>query len=570
MQLLDDQIVKLLREIGVKEPIEFSVPPKSEMGDLAFGCFGIAKEWGMSPVEAATKVKEKFQISNFKFQIIDEVKAVGPYVNFFLNSEELAKTYFKDANKNFGKSKIGKGKKVLVEFGCPNPLKVFHLGHLKNLITGESIARIYENAGYKVIRVNYQGDVGMHVAKTLWGIEQLKEEFKKVKNKSLNEKVAFLGRAYAFGAKAFEENEQSKEGILDYNEKVYKKDKTIQVVYKMTRKWSLDYFALIYKKLDTKYNKMYFESEVFERGIGIVKAFTKKGVFIESEGAIIFPGSQYGLHDRVFINSKGFPVYEAKELALAEKRYKNYHPSEIIHVVGKEQTDYFKVVFKAMEQVIPESKGKSRHLVGGYLQLKGGKKMSSRTGQVVAGDELLQMVETEITELMKDREIKNKKETIRRITGAVLKYSMLKSNVSQDVAFDMEESMSFTGDSGPYLLYIVARINSILKKDTRTQRHKKQTISNIQYSISKEEKQLLLALAKFSEITNRALNDLDPSQIAKYLFELAQSFNAFYGACPVLNAEDKEKHFRLKLISAVKQTMEQGLMLLGIETVEQM
>lgn len=568
MDLVKKQIIELLKSAGVIGETELTTPPKPEMGDLAFACFEIAKKEGKNPVEVAKELSEKLKIKDMG--LLSEVKAFGPYVNLFLNAQELAKIVL-DSKKYKAESKK---ERIMVEFGCPNPLKVFHLGHLKNLITGESVARIYENAGYKVIRVNYQGDVGMHVAKTLWAIERLKTEFKKVKNKSLNERVIFLGRAYAFGAKAFEENKQSKEKILAYNEKVYKKDKTIQAVYKMTRKWSLDYFALIYKKLDTKYNQMYFESEVFERGISIVREFVEKGVFVESEGAIIFPGSKFGLHDRVFINSKGLPVYEAKELALAEKRYKKYHPDGIIHVVGKEQTDYFRVVFKAMEQIIPESKGKSKHLVGGYLQLKGGKKMSSRSGQVVAGDELLQMVETEIEESMKGREIKNKKETIRRITGAVLKYSMLKSNVSQDMAFDMEASVSFTGDSGPYLLYIVARINSIIKKTKKQPSSRAQVEGKnkkaLPEKIEPAEKKLLLDLSKFTEVTERAIDELDPSQIAKYLFDLAQTFNVFYQVCPVLSAQGSEKDFRLSLIQAVKETMEKGLGLLGIEAVDEM
>jgi len=566
MDEVKNQIIELLKSVGVNGEIELTTPPKTEMGDLAFACFGLAKEQGKNPVEVAKDLKKELDSRLRGNDALEKVEVFGPYVNFYLNNTELANNLLKNFNKDFGKLTIGKGKKIMVEFGCPNPLKVFHLGHLKNLITGESVARVFENAGYKVIRVNYQGDVGMHVAKALWGIEQLKEEFKKIKTKPLIERVAFLGKAYAFGAQAFDNNEAQKAEILDYNEKVYSQDKKIRAVYKMTRQWSLDYFDLIYKKLDTKYNQMYFESEVFERGLKIVEEFVKKGVFVKSEGAIIFPGSQYGLHDRVFINSKGLPTYEAKELALAEKRYQKYHPDGIIHVVGKEQTEYFKVLFKAMEQVIPESKGKSQHLIGGYLQLKGGKKMSSRTGQVVAGDELLKMTEAEIVELMKDRKIKNIVEVIRRITGAVLKYSMLKANVSQDVGFDMEESVSFSGDSGPYLLYIVARIKSILRKAK---------ISNFKFQISNsiepEEKRLLLQVGQFPEVTKSAVEGLDPSKIAKYLFELAQKFNSFYENCPVLQAENKQiGDFRLQLIRMTEQVMERGLSLLGITAIDEM
>jgi arginyl-tRNA synthetase len=366
---------------------------------------------------------------------------------------------------------------------------------------------------------------------------------------------------------AYEEDEEAKKAILAYNEKVYERDPSIQEVYETTRQWSLEYFDTIYKKLGSRYDHMYFESETFERGVEIVMAFLKKGVFKKSEGAIIFEGSKYGLHDRVFINSKGYPTYEAKELALAEMRYDEYHPERIVHVVGKEQADYFNVVFKAMEFVIPESKGKGYHLVGGYLQLKGQKKMSSRKGNVIAGDELLSLVEERVRGIMDAADIADKDEVVRRVTGAALKYAMLKSDVSKDVAFDMDTSVSMSGDSGPYLLYIVARIKSILKKvKSKKQKVKK----NIPDRLEQEEKQLILALAAFPEKTHTAMELYDPSIIAKYIFDLAQLFNRFYEKHSVIKAKGDVRAFRIELIQSVAAVMERGLDLLGIEIVEEM
>jgi arginyl-tRNA synthetase len=565
---IKSQIEKILKKAGISGDIQLSTPPNPEMGDFAFGCFDRVKKEGKNPNEAALEIASK--IKKQKTKIVLDVKAVGPYVNFFLDGQVLAEMVLKNIEKEgkkYGAHAMGKKKKVLVEFGCPNPLKTFHLGHLKNLITGESVVRVFENAGYDVVRVNYQGDVGMHVAKALWGFEDLRLKIEDLEKRPLDERVKILGKAYAHGATAYEEDEQAKKEILSYNEKVYERDPSIQDVYQTTRQWSLEYFDTIYKKLGSWFDHMYFESETFERGVEIVEKFLKEDVFKKSEGAIIFEGSKYGLHDRVFINSKGYPTYEAKELALAEMRYRQYHPDAIIHVVGKEQTEYFKVVFKALEFVLPESKGKGYHLVGGYLQLKGQKKMSSRTGNVISGDELLDRVEARVHEIMWESAVTDKENVVCKVTNAVLKYAMLKSDVSKDVAFDMEASVSTSGDSGPYLLYIVARINSIL---TKAKSEKRKAKKNIPDHLEKEEKELVLALANFPEKTKEALIAYDPSVIAKYIFDLAQLFNRFYEHCPVLQAEAESRAFRLRLLGATERVMTAGLALLGIESVDEM
>lgn len=564
---ITDHIENLLESVGVLGEHVFSAPPKPEMGDIAFGCFALAKHEGRNPNEVANDIE--LRIKNKESELVSDVKAFGPYVNFYLDGSAVAALVLSSPDKE---ENLGHGKRVLVEYGCPNPLKAFHLGHLRNIITGESVARILTLAGYEVKRVNYQGDVGMHVAKTLWAIyEHRLAEFRAVTQAPLAEKIAFLGESYAYGATEFEKSEDTQAAIGKYNERVYERDAAIEEIYKTTRQWSLDYFDTIYSKLGTAYDHLYFESEMYERGVELVHEFLKKEVFVSGDGgAIIFPGSKFGLHDRVFINSKGYPTYETKEVALAEKHFEDFHPDRVIHVVGKEQTEYFKVVIKAMETVVTESVGKEQHLVGGYLQLKGEQKMSSRKGNVVTGDDLIAAVEEQVAAVMDAAEIdkklaaQNLAETKKRIAMAALKYTMLRSGVSDDIAFDMKTSVAIEGESGPYLLYIVARINSILKKAN----NKKQ--GTIIESVEQEEKKLLMTLADFPDVARAAAESLDPSHIAQYVFTLAQRFNSFYAACPVLTAEAGIQQFRLALIGHVRTVMVSGLDLLGIETVEEM
>ncbi len=564
--LVKETIIQLLTQAGITGPIELTTPPKPEMGDVCFACFGLAKEWKMSPVEAAKKIESR--IKNQESVIVEKVQAIGPYVNFWLNGSAVAGEIVKSiekAGKKYGKHTDGGKKKIMVEFAHPNTHKAFHIGHLRNIITGESIVRLLENAGYKVVRVNYQGDVGMHIAKCLWGVSHMMEEYESAKKLSLSERAAFLGRAYAKGSQAFEESDTAKVEIVEFNDKIYSDDRSIRSLYKTTRKWSLQYFDTMYKRVGSHFDRLYFESETYKQGIAIVQKFVETGVFRKSEGAIIYPGSEHGLHDRVFINSKGFPTYEAKDVALAALQFKEYKPERIIHVVAREQTEYFKVVFRAIEDTLPVSRGKEFHLSYGWVQLKEGK-MSSRTGNVVLGEWLLDEAEKGVLETAKESAVKGNSSDTKKIALAAVKYGFLKTGVHNDIAFDIHDAVKLTGDSGPYLLYIVARINSILRKT-------KGVYSKIQVPtvIEPAEKQLLLKLAEYSEVTKRAAETLDPSQIAKYLFDLAQLFNTFYHACPVLQVEDETvKQFRLQLIRSVATVMTAGLGLLCIEAVEEM
>ncbi|MDO8505279.1 MAG: arginine--tRNA ligase [bacterium] len=564
-------IIKIMKKAGVIiTPADIVFPPNPAMGDLSLPLFALAKERGVAPGKLAQEIAQRTKPTG----LIERIEAEGPYLNFFFNMDAFTKDFFavlKKEKDQYGIGTIGKGKKYLVEFACPNPMKAFHLGHLRNTITGESVSRILENAGYKVVRVNYQGDVGMHIAKSLWGIQQLHKEFERVLKESLENRVAFLGRAYAHGAQAFENDETSKQEILTLNKKIYAHDESIGEIYTIARAWSLEKFETIYARIDTRFDEFYFESEVWERGLEIVRDFLQKGVFKKSAGAIIFPGSEHGLHDRVFITSEGNSAYEAKDLALAERRHAKHHPDMIVHVVGKEQTEYFKVVFKALEYTLPKSKGKEFHLPGGFLQLKGDK-MSSRTGNVILGEQLLDEARESVKEIMKNHEVPNRTNVEQVVSDAAVKYSILRNHVSADILFDMKESVSLSGDSGPYLLYIVARIKSIIRKSQiANSKLQTSTKAKIPKKIETSEKQLLLALARFPETTMEAAQSYDPSRIAHYLFALAQGFNEFYQKCPVLQAEDPAvRKFRLHLISATATVMTKGLFLLGIKTVEEM
>lgn len=525
---------------GISPDLEIKLSSRPEFGDLTIECFNLAKKLNKKPTEIAKTLAKE----------IGGAEAVGPYLNFRIRYKKFAQAVLEEilTNKNYGRSNLGQGRKIMLEFAHPNTHKIFHIGHLRNIITGESLARILENSGYKIIRANYQGDVGLHIAKCLWAFPKIKNPSQRLARLwQKKSKVKKLSEAYIFGNRAYEEDEKAKKEIQILNQKIYEQDKSIKKIYQKTRQWSLSYFNKIYQRLDTKFDRLYFESEVFKRGKEIV--LENPNIFKKSKGAIIFEGEKYNLHNRVFVNAKGQATYEAKDLALAEQQFKEYDPDKIIHLTGPEQSEYFKVLFKALEFTLAKSKNREMHLSYGWVRLKNAK-MSSRLGNVVPGEWLLD-------------EIKKRLSGQEEIAQAAVKYSILKTNRRKDMVFDIEQSITLVGDSGPYLQYTYARIKSILRKQNP------QKIKQIPV-LQGQEKNIILKLSLFPGIIQQAAQEFEPAVLAKYLFELAQIFSNYYHQVPILKAEKNQRIFRLNLIKAIALVLKRGLYLLGIKVLERM
>ena len=530
------------------------------------------------------------------------------------------------------------GTKIMMEFAHPNTHKEFHIGHLRNISLGESLVRLLERAGSEVFRANYEGDVGLHVAKAIYGVKKklalrhpgsgrlIPMEIGKshdspgveVLRKLLPaEKAKFLGEGYALGSKEYE-NEDAKKEIMDLNKSIYNNPYQVDL-WEETRGWSLEYFDTVYKRLGSRFDRLFFESEVEKKGRDKVKEGVKKGIFIEDkDGSIYFPGEKYGLNNCVFVTREDYATYEGKEIALEELEYKTFPFDLDIHVVANEQINFFQIAFKAVEMVHPVQKGRQYHLPYGMVNLKTGK-ISSRTGQVITADHLLDQAKLKILKLLKPGYSKEDQEEIAEKTAvAAVKYTMLRVGPKMDIAFDLEESVSFDGDSGPYLLYTYARCRSVLRRAVISS--KKQVASSKYDEINKthttyylllttEERSLLRAFYRFEEVVDDAVVNLSPNLICSYLFDLAQKFNLFYSRHSILKPDNKEpayaelssatageqitdnredirhpsgsrmdslgveksvKNFRLFLTQATSQIIKEGLYLLGIETVERM
>ena len=471
------------------------------------------------------KAKEIFDHLEAKLPSgVERVELAGPgFINFYLSKE-----FFKESlgeiiekGEGFGKSEHAKGFKVMVEHTDPNPFKEFHIGHLMPNVIGSTLARIFEWNGAEVKQVNYQGDVGLHVAKAVWGIMHGEKD------------------PYVAGTKAYE---QHKEEIDQINKKIYEKtEQEINQIYEKGKKESLEYFESIYKKLGTKFDYYFFESETGEIGKKIVEENIGK-VFEKSEGAIVFKGS----HTRVFINSLGLPTYEAKDLGNAKNKFDKYPYNLSVVVTGNEIKDYFKVVLEAMSQVLPDLAKKTKHLPHGMLRLPTGK-MSSRTGDVITAEALIE-------------EVKEKVKGDEQVAIGAIKYMILRQAIGHDIIFDIEKSVSTEGDSGVYLQYAHARANSLIEKAGRK--------GGVEGK-SGEVREVERLLYRFPEIVERAGAEYTPNYITTYLTELSSSFNNFYAHEQVL-VDSPESNYRLAIVEAFKIVMKNGLTILGIPAPEKM
>lgn len=499
-------------------------------------------------------------------EIFEDIKPAGPgFINFYLNKDYLAKTLTEVVQQGeaYGKSNNNSRQRVMVEFGDPNPFKEIHIGHLRNFCIGESFSRLLETQGNEVLRANYQGDVGMHVAKALYGIK--KQELRiKDENLSLEEKSKMLAQAYAYGATEYENNENAKQEILELNRKVYSDDSDIKQLWEEGRKISLAHFESIYERAGVHYDKYYFESVTAKKGKELVLSHIADGIFERHEGAVVYRGEQDGLHTRVFLTSQDYATYEGKDLALAIIKNDDVKYDQSIVLTGNEQLEYFAVMLSALKKISPELTEKTKHFTFGHVRLREGK-MSSRTGDVITAIWLLDEAIKRVGQAFSDMD----QETLEKVGVGAVKYSMLKFSIPSDIHFDFEESISIEGNSGPYLQYTYVRTQSVLEKFKITNLEFEMNslkIENLKLQI--EEMELLRFLAQYPYCVKMAATTFSPNLLCNYLFELSQKYNLFYQKCRVIGSENES--FRLSLTKGVGIVLQNGLTLLGIETVEKM
>lgn len=569
-----EKIAKIIEKaIGAGVGADVSVPEREAFGHYATNAaLRIASEARRNPIEVGRELIPKISSAAPKgfFEKI-EVRAPG-FVNFWITADALRAEFARVAeDARFGVRRELQGKKIMVEFTDANPFKLFHIGHLMSNTIGEAIARLMEEAGADMVRANYQGDVGLHVAMSVWGMKRnvaaLPSGLADTK-----EKVSYLGEAYAAGSRAYREDRPAgaKAEIENINEKIYSRsDVEINALYDSGKAWSLAYFEEIYRRLGTKFDASFFESDAGRDGLALVSEH--KGIFAESDGAIVFRGEPYGLHTRVFVSARGLPTYEAKELGLNKKKFELYPLDLSVIVTGNEILEYFKVLLKVMELTMPSVAQKTRHVAHGMLRLLSGK-MSSRTGEVITAESLIEQVKTRVRERARadggaaEEERESGAESV--AIGAI-KYSILKQNPGRDIVFDFEKSLSVQGDSGPYLQYAYARLRSIMRKAGKEQIAKGKGSAG-KFLENEQEFALMRKILDFPHAVAVAGSEFLPNVLCLYLYDLANLANAYYESTPgILKDENVARRSdRLILIETTAAVLRNGLDLLGIGALE--
>ncbi len=520
----------------------------------------VAKQVGQPSRTIADQLREALEGT---IPQVATIEVAGPgFLNFTLSRDFFAEkinTILSD-KENWGKNTSHAGELVMVEYTSPNLFKPLHVGNLVGNIIGEALTRLLEYNGAQVKRLNYPSDIGLTVAKAVWGLKQTNGDA---------HDISALGEAYRFGNEKYETDSNAKDEIVAVNVALYENSNeelsNLREIGINTSKIRLN---AICASLGTIFDKEIFESQAAPKGIEIVKENTGN-IFVESDGAVVYEGEKVGLHTRVFLNSKGLPTYEAKDLGNFAKKQGSYPDWTMsIIVTGNEQTEYFKVLYSAIKDIYPEITAcgkKLEHIPTGFLTLTTGK-MSSRKGNTLSGEQVLEELETEA----KSRASHNEPEfegdvpLATKVATAAIKYQILRQAVGSNIVFDKDRALSFEGDSGPYLQYTYARIQSVLEKAHVAGVNELPLVVPLTaYAVEK-------LVYQFPELIATALQERAPHKVATYLIELAGAFNSFYAVEKIADVSDEFAPYKVAVAKAVATTLKNGLWVLGIKAPKRM
>ncbi len=536
-------------------------PPKPEYGDLSFPTFELAKGLKRNPAEIASELAAKIGPSKY----LKTISAVGPYVNFTFDDQVFSGHVLQDINKTkgrYGKSTTGKGKKVLIEYANPNTHKEVHVGHLRNFAVGLAAVKILEFNGYDVIPVSYINDLGNNVAKCLWGLKNLHPGEEPAEGERLN----FLGKVYAEATANIGDDEVKKAEVSDIQRQLELMEGEWVPLWKKTQKWSLEGLTTIFNQFGLEFDRTYLESGLIEDTNNIVRRLLTEGLAKMSEGAVIVDLEDQKLGVNLLRKSDGTLLYNAKDLALAFRKETDYDADRLIIVVDARQS-------LAMRQLAATLKlmnfpGDVQQLAYDMVTLPDGA-MSSRKGNIIRWDDLYQAMfaklSKETADRHKDWSTRKITSTAQALTLSSVKFVMLRQDPEKVLTFDMDEATAAEGYTAPYILYTLARINTLLNKADIAPELRVEKLSET------SEHKLIKLLAKFPDVVQQAGTTYRASVIAQYAFELSQEFASYYEAVRILDDKDADRvTARLGLLAAVRQTLTNAMAALGIGVVKEM
>lgn len=546
-------------------------PPKPELGDYAFPCFRLAKSLKKNPQQIAQELKAKLDANPKTASNFEKIEVAGGYLNFFLQKKQLAQTVLTKILKEkqkYGKNESKKKQKILIEFSAPNTNKPLHIGHVRNNSLGMSLLSILKSNGSNAIPVNLLNDRGVHICKTMlayqkWGNNETPKERKQKPDH-------FLGDLYVLYSKKSEENPELENEVKVMLKQWEDGDKTVRQLWKKMNDWAVVGMKETYQNYGVEFEKWYLESDIYDKADSMVKKGLELSVFEKRDDGSVFAMLEpHGLPNKTVMRADGTSIYLTQDLALTEKKFKDYKFDEALWVVASEQDLYFQQLFKIFELLKVPWAGRCRHVNYGLVQLPSGR-MKSREGTVVDADDLLsEMKSVARKELEKRYEKLSKTEIEKRansIALAAIKFFMLKIDAKKEFTFNPEESISFEGETGPYVLYSYARAKSILRKAGKLKK-----APDFGLLVTETEKRLVSLIGQYPSVVEHVGKSLSPHTLCQFLLELSSAFNSFYHELAVLDEKNPAlSAARLALVESVSIAISNGLELLDIAALEEM
>ena len=537
------------------------VPPNKDMGDFAFPCFKLAKVFRKAPNMIAAELSEKIEAKG----VISNVTPLGGYINFFVNKSQLAETVIKDVltkKEKYGHSNLGKDKTIVIDFSSPNIAKPFHIGHIRTTVIGNALYKIYDSQGYNTVRINHLGDYGTQfgkliVAFKLWGNKEAVEA----------NPIPELLKLYIQFHDEAERHPEMEDEARAWFTKLENGDKEAKELWQWFRDESLKEFARVYDLLDIEfdsYNGESFYSDKMDRVIDIIK---DKGLLQESQGTNIVDLEEYNMPPALITKNDGSTLYMTRDLAAALYRKENYDYEKCIYVVGSQQSLHFQQLFKVLELVGFEWAKDMVHVPFGMVALEEGT-MSTRKGRVVFLEDVLKQAieKTKETMLTKNPNALNVDEIAKQVGVGAVVFQELSNSRIKDYTFSWSRTLSFEGETGPYVQYTHARCCAVLRKA------EEEVTTDINYELLNDvdSAEVLKVIASFNKTILNAMRKNEPHIITRFVLDLAQAFNKFYHDNSILVEDAELRKARLALVCATRQALENGLKLLGMQAPERM
>ena len=564
------EISKLISEsinINIDNIIGFiEIPNDTNLGDYAFPCFRLAKELKLPPQKIAQQILENIKYDK---EVIENIKIVGGYLNFFINKETFVKEAIKEFDKkreDYGSSDIGKGKNIVIDYSSPNIAKPFHIGHLRSTVIGGSLYKIYKFLGYNSIGFNFLGDWGVQFGKVMAGIALWKDEYKFIPGEEINTILSI----YVRFSKEEKENPELNKLAKSWLKKLEEHDEETYRTWEWIRKISLENFKKTYKLLNSNFDVYHGEAYYNDKMQDVIDELKSKNLLEESEGAQVVNLDTYNMPPCIIITSAGTSIYATRDLASLEDRARTYDFEKALYVVGNEQQLHFKQVFKVFELMgYEEYAKKCEHIPFGLVVDKNGKKIGSRTGNSVVLEDIINEAIDKVKNIIleKNPEIENIDETARKIGVGAIIFNDLNNSRIKDEIFDWDMMLNFNGETGPYIQYMYVRTKSILDKSKYIPNFKDININRL---LDSESINIIKDIYSFNDIVVEAANKNEPSIISRYVLNIAKNYSIFYNNNRILSDDKETTLARLYLTYMVNIVIKNATSLLGMEMPDKM